>query len=104
MINPNRATGISRMSEIIGELDGDLNACYTNISGTATAVGFGRGGMTRDIRILPYSHKPLNISGTATGVCVGRGGVPKGIRYVSYREQKNEGDRKCADDNYRGRQ
>ncbi len=87
-------TGISRMLRVVRELGNPTRSHY-NISGSATAAAFGRGGTPEQIRIISYdSQEAPNITGSAAGVGLGRGGVPRETGYISYKTQEEESDKR----------
>ncbi|MDP3917167.1 MAG: hypothetical protein Q8Q42_02665 [Nanoarchaeota archaeon] len=104
MINKTRK-GTDKMLEIIGELETLAERCdngsstayvkaqkVRDISGHATGIGFGRGGIPIETRIVQYfSEEKPNITGSATGIGFGRGGVPKETSYIFYKSQEKKG-------------
>ncbi|MFH1452036.1 MAG: hypothetical protein ABIF88_02590 [archaeon] len=55
----------------------------SNIRGTATGVGFGRGGISEGIKFVEANPEiRTNISGVATAVGFGRGGIFEETKFV----------------------
>lgn len=79
---------ISRMLEIIRELE--IPRGSYNIGGSATAAAFGRGGVPPEVKIFNYAGQKgmPDISGVAAQVGFGRGGTPKETRIVLYKSQE----------------